>query len=29
MLDINWLEVAQFREALTERWRREVIALSR
>jgi putative spermidine/putrescine transport system substrate-binding protein len=29
MLGINWLEVAQFREALTERWRREVIALSR
>lgn len=29
MMDINWLQVAQFREALTERWRREVIPLSR
>lgn len=29
MMDVNWLEVAQFREQLTERWRREVIALSR
>ena len=29
MIDINWLEVAQFREALTERWRREIIPRSR
>lgn len=29
MLDVNWLEVARFREALTERWRREIIPLSR
>lgn len=29
MIDINWLEVAKIREAITEQWRRRVIPLSR
>jgi putative spermidine/putrescine transport system substrate-binding protein len=29
MIDINWLEVAKIRDAITEQWRRRVIPLSR
>ncbi|GAA4160419.1 ABC transporter substrate-binding protein [Shinella granuli] len=29
MIDINWLEVAKVRDAITEQWRRRVIPLSR
>lgn len=29
MMDVNWLEVAEFREDLSERWRREIISQSR
>lgn len=29
MIDIDWLEVAEIRDAITEQWRRQVIPLSR
>ena len=29
MIDINWLDVAKIRDAITEQWRRRVIPLSR
>ncbi|MDR7033625.1 ABC transporter substrate-binding protein [Mesorhizobium sp. BE184] len=29
MIDINWLEVAKIRDAITEQWRRRIIPLSR